>query len=267
MQNKNNIIMILSVLSLAACGGSGGGSSGGSSSGNNNVTNPDPIVDPAPNGDDNNTQGAGKTTATELSLGDLKYSRTSSNAYVNLRNAARKLPLKTKQNDAMIYKTISASGYDYFAAGFSGQYVHGMSASWFKSTDPLSSSQFKLSGKLTPTKGIPSKNYIYRGTYITTRAVKTDSARIVASDMQWNLDFGTGTFEGHDIPEQAVVKFDGTIDGNLLEGHVTSQYGRTEFEGGIFGPNAQEIGGGHKNGSVTGIFYGAYDENLTKYSQ
>ncbi len=208
--------------------------------------------------------------------GALLVDRADAPRYVRLNDIRFRLTEESREklnvdqaNSAELvdYADVYDSGVYTFGSGFYGEDVNGTAAAWYQARKDYGFADYRIDGNLTPERQMPSNFMMFDGWTIATRAgspSELNGTHNLAIETHWEIDVNSGKFGGYNPVSPDVLKYDGTIAGNKFTGTVTTPVGGADIEGHFFGPSGHEIAGGGKNGGANVMFYGAYDESLTK---
>lgn len=136
-----------------------------------------------------------------------------------------------------------------YVAGFAGSYSNGAG-------NNESFAFYGLDGTLSVSQ--LSGNVQYNGVYMTADSTNANGANYIYEAVIM-INFDTGEIIGRTLdngaPDSNVV-FNGVLDGNSINLTINDQYGEHQAEGGLYGPDSEELAAGYEDDEIAGLLYG-----------
>ncbi len=273
MPKSNVLCALVAALPLFQCGGGGGTDS----------TNPTAETEVGTHDEDTNddTPKSGTNAETEQVeltefeggslLLDNKYAPknvTIQGINIELVEEAREPLFVDSSNspELVVFDTKYGSRVYTYGIGFHGKNVDGTAASWYQTRYDYGYSDYQISGDLTPVNQMPEQFMMFEGWTMVTRPGTPNGLKLthnISIETAWEIDLNRGEFEGYNPVSPNILAYEGSVEGNQLTGYVTTPVGGGEITGHFFGDKGHEIAGGAKNGEISFLFFGAYNQSLT----
>lgn len=210
----------------------------------------------------------------ELETGP-ENSGSESFSYGNTQITANSASIENTINGNTIELTLlnTEDGFNFYEEGyiskvyhdgysFSGNSVSGTAWTYYHRNQPIFGSDIQLEGTLATSTPIGLVSY--QGNYFAAFPARGTDTSYVFTPIHLEVDYETGVIVGFDHRRLDIINIDGIVDGNTIEGVIYGPQGTLEFEGGVFGPQGEEIAGVFESGEIVGFIYGEYDEERTE---